>query len=142
MDPTCRSLRCRGIRTYNGRPNAMVPQAQCATPAATLSSMNRPSRNRSIPKAAASGPGSPFAINSDIVQPEPGSLRTRLGDSSDPLDEVAAWVGEENQFTLNSKLTTGKSSPYFSRARRTYSVHISTTIALSVSNATTRAVAS
>lgn len=45
---------------------------QCATPAATLSSTKRPSRNRSSPKGAARTPGSSFAINSAIAHPEPG----------------------------------------------------------------------
>ena len=49
-----------------------APGRQCATPAATLSSMNRPSRNRSRLNGAARRPGSPLAISSAMAQPDPG----------------------------------------------------------------------
>ena len=68
------NLRFRDNCIGNAHVQNMVPNFgdQCATPAATLSSMNRPSRNRSSPKASASGPGSPFAMSSAMAQPEPG----------------------------------------------------------------------
>ena len=58
-----------GQRELGNTPNKAH---QCATPAATLSSMKRPSRNRSSPKGAASGPGASLATISAMAQPEPG----------------------------------------------------------------------